>query len=70
MRGHGSDGELGELDGQTAKPVKHVQLQVIGVREQVGGICAGLVGPLQDGCGGHDGCTCRLAASSRMACSG
>jgi hypothetical protein len=48
--------------------VTQAQLQVIGVDAQAAGLVP--VGPLQDSCGGHDGCTCKLAASSRMACSG
>jgi hypothetical protein len=45
------------------------QLQVIGVGEQIAG--AVLVCPDRgDGCGGHDGSTRRLAASSRITCSG
>jgi hypothetical protein len=66
--GDGSDSELGRAGGHAA--VKQAQLQVSDVGEPVTPRGAGLVGPPQDGRGGHDGCTCRLAASSRMTCSG
>jgi hypothetical protein len=58
--------DLGRAGREAA--VTKAQVQVIGVGEKGGG--GVLVGPLQDRCGGHDGCTCRLAASSRMTCSG
>jgi hypothetical protein len=59
-------GELGRAGREAA--VMQAQLQVSGVGEQVAGVV--LVAPPQDRRGGHDACTCRLAASSRMACSG